>query len=81
MQVDSHIIIFTFNGVNHGIDHVVPHIYGVIVFKQDHSSILFIKCIQDISNGKSINRYQSGCESSYIDSLVLKTFVNISMFV
>ena len=43
-----------------------------MMFKQDHSSILFIKLIQDMSNGKVINRSQSGCKSSYIDTIDLK---------
>ena len=72
MQVNSHTIIFALNGVSQEIDHIVYHVYGVIVFKKDHSYILFIKCIQDMSNVKVINISQSGCKSSYIDNLDLK---------
>ena len=80
MQVDSHIIIFTLNGASQGTYHAVPHVYGVILFKQYHISILFIKLMQDMINYKVVNRSQSVCESSYIDTLALNKFINISMF-
>ena len=81
MQVDSHINIFTLNWVSQVIDHVFPHIYDVIVIKQEKSSILFIKCTKEIRIGKSINRDQSGFESSYIDTIDLNFFSNRSIFV
>ena len=56
------------------------HIYSAIVFKQDHSSILFIRFTQSMRNGKVINVYQSGYTYSYISTIVLNKFINIIMF-
>ena len=50
------------------------------MYNQDQSSVLLIKYIQGMRNGKVINISHSGCKSSYIEALSLKTFTDISMF-